>query len=275
MWVRKKRRINRTPIAALLRPLLHPHPETLGMIDSSLVAHRYLDHDHSRWYIHMHYQSAQAFRDHRLDFSLPTIGGYPLDSQDLQRQSLAYRSLLQYALYFSPRCRALLTWGFTDRYSWIPSFRNNAAGAALPIDWMYLPKAAYWQMQEELARVLVDGTYRLSPQSLPNQCLGSANDTITSDAVQLYNEPCQSGNQLWNITWLGDGTYRLSPGSDRSRALTALNATASIGVVRMNNWTNEIDEEWLFVPQQNNLVGVVPRTAWWRVMTTYQTSQIG
>ena len=223
----------------------------------------------------------QAFIDHRLDMmvteldvSVSTIGGYPLDSKDLQRQSLVYRSLLQYALYFSPHCQALLTWGFTDRYSWIPSFRNNTAGAALPIDWMYLPKAAYWQMQEELARVLLDGTYRLSPQSQPNQCLGSSNDS-TSDAVQLYNEPCQSAYQIWNITWLGDGTYRLSVGGDRNRALTALNATASIGAVRMNTWTNDITEEWLIVPQQTSLFRLVPRTAWWRVMTVYQSSKIG
>lgn len=60
----------------------------------------------------IHCQSAQAFIDHRLDImvteldvSIPTIGGYPLDSKDLQRQSLVYRSLLQYALYFSPHCQ--------------------------------------------------------------------------------------------------------------------------------------------------------------------------
>jgi endo-1,4-beta-xylanase len=119
-----------------------------------------------------YYQSAQQFVDNKLDFmiteldvAVPTNGGNPINIQDLQTQASVYRSLLDLALHFSPNCKAMLTWGFTDRYSWISTFADYKQGAALPLDWLYLPKPAYWQMQEVLARVIVDGIYRLSPQS--------------------------------------------------------------------------------------------------------------
>ncbi len=62
----------------------------------------------------------------------------------------------------------MLTWGFTDRYSWITASSNYTKGDALPLDWSYQPKPAYWQMQEELARVVQDDVYRLSPQTQPD-----------------------------------------------------------------------------------------------------------
>jgi hypothetical protein len=168
----------------------------------------------------------------------------------------------------------MLTWGYTDRYSWIPGFHNNTAGAALPLDWMYLPKSAYWQIQEELARVLVDGIYRLSPQSQSDKCLGIA-DNGTSNAVQLYSGACNSSYQMWHISWLGDGTYRFLSQIGSNRVLGAYNATAKIGEVEMFNWTNDVNQEWAVSPQGNNLFRIVSRTAWWRVMAVYNTSNIG
>jgi endo-1,4-beta-xylanase len=228
-----------------------------------------------------HYQSAQQFIDNKLDImvteldvAVPTNGGYPINPQDLQTQGLVYRSLLEYVLHFSPNCKAMLTWGYTDRYSWIPSYRNNTQGAALPLDWMYLPKAAYWQMQEVMARVVIDGVYRLSPQSQPDKCLGTSQNTTSSD-VQLYSGDCNSTNEKWNITWLADGTYRFSSQSGTNRVLGAYNTTASTGGVQTYEWSGDVDQEWAFSAQGNNAYLIVPRTAWWRVMTVYGTSSIG
>ena len=228
-----------------------------------------------------HYRSAQQFVDQRLDFmiteldvSMLTIGGYPINSSDLELQGRVFRSVVQYALNFLPKCQAMLTWGFTDRYSWIPSFRENKQGAALPIDWMYLPKTAYWQMQEELGRVLMDGHYRLSPQLQPNKCLGVSNNG-TMDIVKLFDEPCQNPNQIWNLTWLDDGTYRIESFSDlNNRVLVVYNATKTVDPVQVTSQTNGFDQEWAFSPQGTNLFRVVPRTAWWRVMTVYDQSTI-
>ncbi len=223
-----------------------------------------------------HYQSAQHFIDNKLDImvtefdvAIRTNGIYPVDPADLQKQGLVYLSMLEYVLHFSPNCRAFLSWGFTDRYSSIPVISNFTRGDALPLDWMYLPKPAYWQMQEKLARVLLNGIYRISPQSQPDKCLGTS-----SGSVRLYSGDCNELNQKWNITWLGDGTYRLSSQSSRNQALTAFNTTASVGGVQIDTWSGDFDQEWALSNQGSNLFHMGPRKAWWRVMTIDESSNI-
>ncbi len=225
-----------------------------------------------------HYQSAQQFIDNRLDImvteldvAIPTNGGYPVNPQDLQTQGVIYQSMLELVLHFSPNCKAMLTWGFTDRYSWIPGYHHDTEGAALPLDWLYLPKPAYWQMLDVMTDVLDDGIYRLSPQSEPNKCLGTSQNTTSND-VELYSDDCNNAYEKWNITWQGDGTYRFSSESNNNRVLGAYNTTATVGGVQTYNWTSDVNQEWAFSAQGNNIYRVVPRTAWWRVMTVYGTS---
>ncbi len=225
-----------------------------------------------------HYQSAQQFIDNRLDImvteldvAVPTSGGYPVDPKDLDRQGLIYRSMVDYVLHFSPKCKAMFTWGFTDLYSWIPEYYNNTQGIGLPLDYLYLPKPAYWQMLEVMARVVDDGIYRLSPQPQPNKCLGISQNTTSSD-VQLYSDDCNNAYEKWNITWQGDGTYRFSSESDNNRVLGAYNTTASVGGVQTYNWSGDVNQEWAFSSKGNNTYCIVPRTAWWRIMTVYGSS---
>jgi hypothetical protein len=137
---------------------------------------------------------------------------------------------------------------------------------------MYLPKPAYWQMQEVMARVIDDGIYRFSPQSQPNKCLGTSQNTTSND-IQLCTDDCNNAYEKWNITWQGDGTYRFSSQSNNNnRVLGAYNTTASVGGVQIYNWSDDVNQEWAFSPQENNTYRVVPRTAWWRVMTVYGSS---
>jgi len=225
-----------------------------------------------------HYQVAQRFIDNKfdimvteLDVAVPINASYPRNFQDLERQGDIYRSVLNYALYFSPNCKAMLTWGFTDRHTWMPYSSNDARGVPLPFDYLYFPKSAYWQMLEVMTRVVNNDVYRLSPQSEPNKCLGISQNS-TSDVVQLYQDSCDNPYQKWNITWLGDGTYRISSFVDNNRVLSSSNTTASVGNVEMNTWTDVIDQEWAFSSQGNSTFRLVPRTAWWRVMTVYGSS---
>jgi endo-1,4-beta-xylanase len=225
-----------------------------------------------------HYQIAQQFIDNKLDImvteldvAIPTSGGYPSNPQDLQTQGAIYLAVLDYVLHFSPNCKAMLTWGFTDRYSWIPWIRNYKQGAALPLDWLYLPKPAYWQMLDVMTRVVDDSVYRLSPQSEPDKCLGTSQNTTSSD-VELYSGDCNNAYQKWNITWLGDGTYRFSSQSNNNRVLGSYNTTASVGGVQIYNWSGNTNQAWAFSAQGNNTYRVVPRTTWWRVMTIYGAS---
>jgi endo-1,4-beta-xylanase len=224
-----------------------------------------------------HYHSAQQFIDNNLDImvteldiAIPMRDGKPVNPGDIEKQGVVYHELLQFALHFFPRCRAMLTWGFTDKYSWIPEFSHYTEGDALPLDSSYQPKPGYLQMQEELARVITDGVYCLSPQSQPDKYLG----TSDSNNLQLYSGGCNNANEKWNITWLGDGTYRLSPLSSENRALYIDNATATVGEVRISDWSDIASEEWVFTSQGNNMFRVGPRNAWSRVMTVYETTHI-
>jgi hypothetical protein len=205
-----------------------------------------------------------------LDITMPIKDGKPIYPGDVEKQGVVYHEVLQFVLHFFPRCRAMLTWGFTDRYSWIPEFYNYTGGDALPLDSSYQPKPGYLQMQEELARVITDGVYCLSPQSQPDKYLG----TSDSGNVQLYSGGCNNANEKWNITWLGDGTYRLSPMSDNNGALYVFNATATVGEVQTSKWSENAGQEWVFTSQGNNIYRVGPRNAWSRVMTVYEMTHI-
>ena len=61
----------------------------------------------------------------------------PTDTAKLNQQAVAYRDLIDFALA-EPNVNALLTWGFTDKYSWIPGFFSGY-GDALIFDTSYRP----------------------------------------------------------------------------------------------------------------------------------------
>jgi endo-1,4-beta-xylanase len=227
-----------------------------------------------------HYQIAQRFIDlnisliiSELDVGIPMNAGQPIDPNALEKQAVIYRSLLQYALYFFPKIPAMITWGYTDRFSWIPKAKNYTLGLGLPLDCQYQPKPAYWQLQEELGRVVTDGIYRLSPQSQLDKCLGTSTNG-TNSTLQLYSGDCNNANEKWNVTWLGDGTYRFSPQSATNSALNTYNATAPVGEVVTSNWTGDFNQEWAISLQVNNTFHIEPRNAYWRGLAVDQASNI-
>ncbi len=75
--------------------------------------------------------------------------GEPLDPMDLDRQAEIYRRIVGACLR-SPGCKAIQTWGFTDKDSWIGWYTQGKKGAALPFDRSYRPKAAYKAMRNTL-----------------------------------------------------------------------------------------------------------------------------
>jgi len=65
----------------------------------------------------------------------------PASEKNLQTQAQVYRDMMRACLSVS-NCKAFLTWGFTDKYSWIPAtYPDN--GAALIFDDGYKPKPAF------------------------------------------------------------------------------------------------------------------------------------
>jgi len=61
---------------------------------------------------------------------------------DFQQQAVIYRGVFEAALA-APNCPAILFWGFTDRYSWVPGISNGTYDHALIFDKDYQPKPAY------------------------------------------------------------------------------------------------------------------------------------
>jgi len=85
-----------------------------------------------------------------LDVALPVDGeGKASNPSDLQRQAEIYREISRVCLQ-NPRCTALQTWGFTDKYSWIGWETHRTKGAALLFDSQYQPKPSYDAIKQAL-----------------------------------------------------------------------------------------------------------------------------
>lgn len=76
-----------------------------------------------------------------LDVRLPTGDQGAAAPADLEAQAKIYGEIVAACRKF-PKCTAIQTWGFTDRYSWIPR-TYRGFGAALPFDAAFQPKPAY------------------------------------------------------------------------------------------------------------------------------------
>jgi endo-1,4-beta-xylanase len=79
-----------------------------------------------------------------MDVRYPT----PISAANLQAQANIYKNVLNACLQ-QPACKGLQTWGFTDKYSWIPS-TFAGLGDALEFDANYTAKPAYFALQNGL-----------------------------------------------------------------------------------------------------------------------------
>ena len=86
-----------------------------------------------------------------MDVRLPVDSSGAASERDLQTQAATYGRILGHCLAV-PKCTAIQTWGFTDLYSWVPSFYPGL-GAALPFDRSYRPKAAVEAMLNAMRTV--------------------------------------------------------------------------------------------------------------------------
>lgn len=77
-----------------------------------------------------------------LDVAVPLDEHGVARAEDLQSQADTYRRIVDACLAHKG-CTAIQTWGFTDKYSWIPWFTKHKQGAALLLDREYRPKPSY------------------------------------------------------------------------------------------------------------------------------------
>ena len=79
-----------------------------------------------------------------LDVRVPVDAAGAASETDLAKQAQIYRDVTALCRKY-PKCTAIQTWGFTDKYSWIPR-TFPGTGAALIFDASYGMKAAYAAM---------------------------------------------------------------------------------------------------------------------------------
>ena len=98
-----------------------------------------------------HRTNAQRLASIGLEVSITEMDvriSLPTTQQELDEQALAYGDVVQFCLT-QPNVKTLVTWGFTDKFSWIPGFFNGF-GDALELDANYQPKPAYTAMLSAL-----------------------------------------------------------------------------------------------------------------------------
>jgi endo-1,4-beta-xylanase len=98
-----------------------------------------------------HERNARRLSSLGLELSITELDvriNLPTTSEKLQQQANAYRSVINFCLR-NPNCKALVMWGFTDKYSWIPT-TFPGWGDALIFDMNYQPKSAYFAVRDSL-----------------------------------------------------------------------------------------------------------------------------
>lgn len=92
-----------------------------------------------------------------MDVGLPLgAGGRLVDERDLKKQADIYRYAATACLR-QPGCTAFQTWGFTDKYTWIPGYTKGAKGDPLPFDRAYAAKPAYQALLEDFRQRAASG----------------------------------------------------------------------------------------------------------------------
>jgi endo-1,4-beta-xylanase len=98
-----------------------------------------------------HRTNMQRLADLGLEISITEMDvriQLPTETAELQQQALAYSDTMQLCLE-QPACTAVVAWGFTDKYSWVPGFFQGF-GDALIFNTTYQPKPAYTALRQAL-----------------------------------------------------------------------------------------------------------------------------
>lgn len=98
-----------------------------------------------------HVQNAQRLAALGVDVAITEMDvriALPTDATELQQQALAYGDAVRFCLE-QPNCTALVIWGFTDKYTWVPGVFPGF-GDPLIYNASYQAKPAYTALQQVL-----------------------------------------------------------------------------------------------------------------------------
>src|SRR5262249_8124447 len=159
-----------------------------------------------------HRTNAQRLASIGLEVSITEMDvriSQPTTAQALADQALAYSDVVQFCLS-QPNVKTLVTWGFTDKYSWIPGFFSGF-GDALEFDANYQPKPAYTAMLSAL------GGGGTGPPSAPTGVVATA------------------GNAQVQLSWNASAG---ATGYNVKRATTSGGPYTTVGTATTTSFTN-------------------------------------
>ncbi|MBI3207273.1 MAG: endo-1,4-beta-xylanase, partial [Candidatus Solibacter usitatus] len=129
-----------------------------------------------------------------LDVRLPIDSSGAAAASALETQARIYRDVITLCLKF-PLCTMVQTWGFTDKYSWIPG-TFPGTGAALLFDASYRPKSAHAAFLDAMK----NAPPALSAAGLRNAASLTPGDVAPGEIVELiganYGAAAQTNSEL-------------------------------------------------------------------------------
>jgi endo-1,4-beta-xylanase len=149
----------------------------------------------------------------------------PLSAADRQAQASIYGNVLNACLQ-QPACKGLQTWGFTDKYSWIPS-TFQGQGGALEFDANYAAKPAYFALQSGLGtlngQTASDFGLSASPASLSVTQGGNASSVINISVSGSF-----TGNVSLSASGLPSGvTASFNPANAKGTSTVTFTASSA------------------------------------------------
>lgn len=167
-------------------------------------------------------QNLQRFADLGLDVAITELDvrmQLPADSTKLATQATYYRNVVNACLAVS-RCVGITTWGYTDKYSWVPS-TFPGEGAALLVDENFQVKPAYTAVHDALAGGSTPDT---TPPTTPGTPTAS-NVTATSASLSWSASTDSGGSGL-----AGYNVYREQGSTDTQLGQSSTNSTTLTGL---------------------------------------------
>ena len=178
-------------------------------------------------------ETIEAFAKKGLDVYITELDYLLIDDSTtkLVEQADVYWGIINRCIA-EPRCVALQTWGFTDRYTWLDA-RNGTKTFPLPFDRNLNPKPAYYALQAQL-----EGWERLENKNRPETYLRAR-----GDANLEVSEWENFHSQQWKIENLGSGWARL-----KNRNYGTYLRARGDGSVTMEPWQNLHSQQWKLDP---------------------------
>jgi len=140
------------------------------------------------WQFQAFSNDLQRFANLGLDIYLTELDVIAYDPSLFNVQADIYREITHRCLA-QPRCKAIQTWGWTDRFSWLNGIVGNNADPLL-FDDNFTPKPAYYAVQEALRSVHLEAENHNGQQGVityPDAMIGNVDggDWIKFDNVDL------------------------------------------------------------------------------------------